>query len=402
MTGWRGLVMVARREVRERGRSKAFLFSLAVTVLIVAGVVVVPQLVGGGPADYRIATVGEGNDPIIAAARELAAAELEEGEESDVYLSTQFPDMAAARSALDADEVDLIMANGDEIVLKTSGFFSAGGPAELLQRAAGSVRLQELVAESGQAAADVIAILSSEPLRLSTLGGDDLANDTRPLVAYVGLVLMYIAILSYGTWTLTGVTEEKNNKVVEVLLATLRPWQLLGGKVLGIGLLGMIQFLLTLVVAFVAVRLMDLIDLPDLPVGTLAVLFMWFVLGYAIYSVAFGAAGALASRPEEAQSASFPLTMLSVVGFFVSFQVLEDPESTAARIATYFPFTAPYVVPIRSALDGIDLWEHGLAIVIMVVAIVVMVRIAGRIYRGGVLRSGARVKIRDAWRQADL
>lgn len=394
--------MVARRELRERGRSRSFLISLAVTVLIVAGVVIVPQLVGGGPDEYLIGVVGEGNEPIIAAARELTAAELDEGEEPDVYMTRQLPDISAARAALSADDVDLVLANGNEILVKTAGFFSVGGPAELLQRAAGSVRLQELVAESGQAVADVIAILSSEPLRLSTLSGDDLEDDTRPALAYVGLVLMYIAILSYGTWTLTGVTEEKSNRVVEVLLATLRPWQLLGGKVLGIGLLGMIQFLLTLVVAFAAVRVTDLIDLPDLPVATLAILFMWFVLGFAIYSVAFGAAGALASRPEEAQSASFPLTMMAVVGFFVSFQVLEDPESTAARIATYFPFTAPYVVPIRSSLDGITLWEHSLAVVIMIISISVMVRIAGRIYRGGVLRSGARVKIREAWRQADL
>lgn len=394
--------MVARRELRERGRSRSFLISLAVTVLIVAGVVIVPQLVGGGPDEYLIGVVGEGNEPIIAAARELTAAELDEGEEPDVYMTRQLPDISAARAALSADDVDLVLANGNEILVKTAGFFSVGGPAELLQRAAGSVRLQELVAESGQAVADVIAILSSEPLRLSTLSGDDLEDDTRPALAYVGLVLMYIAILSYGTWTLTGVTEEKSNRVVEVLLATLRPWQLLGGKVLGIGLLGMIQFLLTLVVAFAAVRVTDLIDLPDLPVATLAILFMWFVLGFAIYSVAFGAAGALASRPEEAQSASFPLTMMAVVGFFVSFQVLEDPESTAARIATYFPFTAPYVVPIRSSLDGITLWEHSLAVVIMIISISVMVRIAGRIYRGGVLRSGTRVKIREAWRQADL
>ena len=402
MNGWQGLALVARREVRERGRSKSFLISLVLTVLVVAGVFVVPQLLGGGADTHRIGTVGDGNEPVVRAAEELAAAGLAEDEEPDTFLASPYPTLAGARAALEDDEVDLILVDGEEIVLKSSGFSSQGGPVELLQRAAGSVRLQELVAENGQAVADVVAILSSEPLRVSTLSGEDLEGDVRPLVAYVGLILMYIAILGYGTWTLTGVTEEKNNRVVEVLLATLRPWQLLGGKVLGIGVLGMLQFLLTLAVAFIVVRLTGLIDLPDLPVATVAVLFVWFVLGFAVYSVGFGAAGALASRPEEAQSVSFPLSTVAVVGFFVSFQVLDDPLSPAARIASFFPFTAPYVVPIRNSLDGIALWEHALAIVAMLASIGLMVRVAGRIYRGGVLRSGGRVKIRDAWRQGDL
>ena len=402
MNGWQGLALVARREVRERGRSKSFLISLVLTVVVVAGVFVVPQLLGRGADTHRIGTVGAGNEPVVGAAEELAAAGLAEDEDPDTFLAIPYPNLAAARAALEDDEVDLILVDGEAIVLKSSGFSSQGGPIELLQRAAGSVRLQELVAENGQAVADVVAILSSEPLRVSTLSGEDLEGDVRPLVAYVGLILMYIAILGYGTWTLTGVTEEKNNRVVEVLLATLRPWQLLGGKVLGIGVLGMLQFLLTLAVAFTVVRLTSLIDLPDLPVATVAVLFLWFVLGFAVYSVGFGAAGALASRPEEAQTVSFPLSTVAVVGFFVSFQVLDDPLSPAARIASFFPFTAPYVVPIRNSLDGIALWEHALAVLAMLVSIVVMVRIAGRIYRGGVLRSGGRVKIRDAWRQSDL
>lgn len=402
MTGWQALALVARREVRERGRSKAFLISLVLTVLVVVGAFVIPQLVGGGPTTHRIGTVGDGNDPVVDAAGELAAAGLDEDEEPDTFLAISYSSLAEARTALEADEVEVVLINGEEVIVKSSGFFSQGGPVGLLQRAAGSVRLQELVAESGQAVADVVAILSSEPLRVSTLSGEDLEGDVRPLVAYIGLILMYIAILGYGTWTLTGVTEEKNNRVVEVLLATLRPWQLLGGKVLGIGVLGMLQFLLTLSVAFIVVRLTGLIELPDLPFATVVVLFVWFVLGFAVYSVGFGAAGALASRPEEAQAVSFPLSTVAVVGFFVSFQVLDDPLSPAARIASFFPFTAPYVVPIRNSLDGIALWEHALAIVVMLASIVVMVRVGGRIYRGGVLRSGGRVKIRDAWRQGDL
>ena len=173
------------------------------------------------------------------------------------------------------------------------------------------------------------------------------------MIAYAGLLLMYIAILSYGSWTLTGVTEEKNNRVVEVLLATLRPWQLLGGKVLGIGILAIGQFVLTIGFAFALVNLTDVLDIPPASARRPALPGLWFILGFAVYSVSYAAAGSLASRPEDAQSAAFPMTMLAVAGFFVSINSLDDPTSMLARVTSFIPFTAPFVVPIRRSLDGI-------------------------------------------------
>lgn len=398
MNGSQGLLLVAGREVRERGRSKGFLVSMVLTIVFIAAVIILPQLLGGGPSTHRVGLVGEGNESVMAAVEELAIANLEPGEEPDTFETIPFPDRQAANTALENDQVDVLLIDGSELVTGSGGFFGGSGLVELFQQAAGTVRIQELLAENPDAAEDVIEILSSEPLAVTTLGGEDPDGDTRPLVAYAGLVLMYIAILSYGTWTLTGVTEEKSSRVVEVLLGTLKPWQLLGGKVLGIGLLGVSQFLLTLLVALLALRLTDSFELPAISVESLSVLLLWFILGFAVYSVAFGAAGSLASRPEEAQSASFPLSMVAVVGFFVSFQVLNEPQSLAARIATFFPFTAPYVVPIRNALDSISPVEHVLSIIVMMTSIVVIVRLSGRVYRGGVLGSGARIKIREAWR----
>jgi ABC-2 type transport system permease protein len=213
---------------------------------------------------------------------------------------------------------------------------------------------------------------------------------------------MYLAILSYGSWTLTGVTEEKTNRVVEVLLATLRPWQLLGGKVLGIGLLGIGQFILTIGFAFAVVNLTDAVDIPTIPLDGLLFLVLWFVLGFSVYSVSYAAAGSLASRPEDAQSAAFPMTMLAVAGFFVSINALDDPTSTVARIVSFIPFTAPFVVPIRQSLGGIGPLEHLATVLTTLVSIVVLIRVSARIYAGGLLRFGRRIKLKEAWRSADL
>ncbi|MGH8927818.1 MAG: ABC transporter permease [Acidimicrobiia bacterium] len=403
MTGFGGMWLVAKRELVERGRSKSFIISLVVTLLIVAAALILPPLLGGDAETYHIGVLGEGNEAIIEAAQALAIADIEpdDDREADTYETVPLADRDAAAQALVAGDVDLVLIDGETVLQERTGF-SGGGLVANLQRSAGSVRLQRLVEENGEAAADVVEILASSPLEVSTLSGEDPSGDIRPTIAYAGLLLMYMAILAYGSWTLTGVTEEKSNRVVEVLLAAVRPWQLLGGKVLGIGLLGIGQFIITVAFAYLVVRITGLVDIPALPIQTLAVLVLWFVLGFAVYSVSYAAAGSLASRPEDAQSAAFPMTILAVVGFFVSINVLDDPGSTLARVASFIPFTAPFTVPIRNSLDGITVVEHVGAVVVVLISITLLIRLSARIYSGGLLRFGRRVKFKEAWRSAEL
>jgi ABC-2 type transport system permease protein len=210
-----------------------------------------------------------------------------------------------------------------------------------------------------------------------------------------------MAIILYGTWILTGVTEEKSNRVVEVMISAIRPWQLLAGKIVGIGFLALVQFVGTIVVALVTIRLFASFDIPDIPPESLFNLALWFVLGFLLYAVLFGAAGSLVGRVEDAQSAAMPMTIFSVIGFFAGFAVLDDPDGIVARISTFFPFTAPFTVPIRVSLQAIPLWEYAVSVVITAATIYLAVRAAGRIYAGGILRSGSKTKIREAWRSAD-
>jgi ABC-2 type transport system permease protein len=176
---------------------------------------------------------------------------------------------------------------------------------------------------------------------------------------------------------------------------------MLGGKVLGIGILGLAQFALTMAAAFAAIRITGAVSLPAFDLETVGVLVLWFLIGFAIYAALYAAAGSLTSRTEDAQSAALPMTMLAVVGFFVSFSVLDDPASLVARITTFIPFTAAFVVPIRNSLGAISWGEHALAVVVAVGAIVLLVLLAARIYAGGLLRFGGRVRIKEAWRTGD-
>jgi ABC-2 type transport system permease protein len=283
-----------------------------------------------------------------------------------------------------------------------SAFGGPGGAMTgLLQEAAGTRRVQDLVA-SNEEAAEVLELLASEPLEVRNLNGaEDNEAELRGVIAFVGLILMYIAVLTYGSWMLSGVTEEKTNRVVEVLLSTLRPWQIFAGKLVGIGALGLGQLVILLTVALIGLRVTDAFEVPSLPLDSVVALVGWFILGFVLYATLFGAAGALVSRMEDAQSAAAPLSILAVVGYFLSFQALNEPDGVVAVMGTFIPFTAPYVAPIRLALRTIAPWEMALAVVITVASIAVMVRLAGRVYAGGLLRFGSKVKWREAFRSAE-
>lgn len=403
MTTLRALALTTRREITERARSKAFIGSSVVTLLMVLALILIPTALSNRAVTYEIGLVGENNTEIVAALEELLAAEQEDPDRVSVETQT-YPDVAAAEQAVTDGEVQLALVDGEQLLV--AGASGLGG-SELqsdLQRAAASVEIERLTADAGEAA-DIVELLTSDPLEVQAVGstgdgGED--NFGRAIIAYGGLLLLYIAVLTYGAWTLTGVTEEKSSRVVEVLLSTLRPWHLLAGKVIGIGLLGLAQFVLTVGAALATIAVTGAFDLPALPTDSVAMLVLWFVLGYALYSVALGAAGALVSRMEDAQSTATPFTLLMVVGFIVSFQAFEDPDSVLSLVTSFIPFTAPFVVPIRFAFDAIPAWQVLASVAVTALTVYGLVRLAGRIYAGGLLRFGGRIGWREAFRSAEL
>ena len=197
---------------------------------------------------------------------------------------------------------------------------------------------------------------------------------------------------------LTGVVEEKNNRVVELIVSTVRPRHLLAGKVIGIGLLGLAQLVL---VAGLGASLLaaGVFDAPASLGASLALVVPWFALGFALYAVAYAAAGALASSQQDANSAGQPVTFAILGVYFLGYAALvTDDNGLLAHVLTVFPLTAPLVLPARSALVGVPLWEHALAVVLVLATIYALVRLAGRVYAHGLLHTGPRLGPRAAWR----
>ncbi|HLF42281.1 MAG TPA: ABC transporter permease [Acidimicrobiia bacterium] len=392
---------IARRELRERGRSKAYLITSAVTAILVVGLILVPRLLDGGTDEYEVGSIGSGNEAIIEAAELLANANDEPEAEPSIAIATVgFSDRGLAEAALEERELDAILIDGSEVIVESVGGFGESKILSYLQRGAASVELEAIVAAEGDVAADVIEVMTSDPLETGTLSGQEAGDESRGAIAYAGLLLLYGAVLLYGTWILSGVTEEKTNRVVEVLLSSIKPWQLLAGKILGIGILGIGQFAGTILIAVTTIQLAGIFELPSLNTFAVVNLIVWFILGFLLFAVMFGAAGSLVSRMEDAQNVAFPMSMTAVAGFFVALATLSDPDGVAAVVGTFVPLTAPFVVPVRAALDAIPWWQYAAALILTVGTIIGLVFVAGRIYAGGLLRYGGRVKVREAWRSA--
>jgi ABC-2 type transport system permease protein len=211
-----------------------------------------------------------------------------------------------------------------------------------------------------------------------------------------GLILLFILLSQYGTWILLGVVEEKSSRVVEVLLATLRPRQLLAGKVLGIGLVALLQATLILIVALGlgAVVGSDLVHGGN-PTNVLATV-IWLFLGYAFYCWVYAAAGSLATRQEHVQTLAFPLQLPIVLGYITSLTAISSGHaSTFVHVLAYLPPTAPFAMPVLVALGDASWWQFAAAVALSLLGTVGVARLAAAIYQRAILRTGQRVRVRD-------
>ena len=395
MSRWRSIWLVARRELVERGRSRAFLMSLGLTIALILAGILVPGIVGGGDGQ-RTGTVGVVGTPAAGFGENLTVA----ARQSQISVSVvPVPDQAAAEARVGAGSIDVAIdfpANGSSpsVVVKDR---SNEALVQAVLNAVVTSRARALLQDAGIDPAELAE--AATPPAVRELTPSDPNRDTAFLFANVGVVLLFISIFTFGTWVLTGVVEEKQSRVVEVVLSTVAARDLLIGKVLGIGLLGLVQLVAMVAVGLGAGIATGRFTLPPTTGPALLQLFVWFGLGYAFYSTALGVLGALASRMEEASNASAPVSILASVGYIFSLIVAtDDPSGLPARIATFLPPVSPMVVPLRAALGAIEPWEIILSIGLMVASIWLLFVIGARVYSGAVLSTGGRVRLRDAWR----
>ena len=375
MSGRRAIALVAVREIRERLRSRAFIASTVILLLLVGASTAMNGALSRKET-FRIAVTAPAPTGLGAALQR--AAEPFDARVRLLVVSSG----AAGRRQLATDEADALLILGSDRLV-----FRANVDTQLAAVADTAVRA---LRRHLPPAPELTAVTIEPP--------DAGATDAATLVAITGSLLLLTSLAVYGQWVVSGVVEEKNNRVVELILSTVRPRDLLAGKVIGIGVLGFAQLVL---VAGLAATLLaaGAFDAPPSLGRSLALVLPWFVLGFALYAVAYAAAGALASRQQNAETAGQPVTYTLLAAYFLGYvAVSADASGTLAQLLTIFPLTAPLVLPARDALVGVPLWEHLVALGLVLASIYALVRFAGRVYAHGLLHSGPRLDLRSAWR----
>ena len=385
--------LIAGREFTERGRSRTFLISNAFIILVILAAVIVPVIIGSGSGEHRLGVVG-GEDGEAAAVAALAVS----GQDAFdlTFALVPLADRTAAEAALEAGDVDSVLLDA-KVLLTEDGV--PGAVRTALSQAAGATVLQATLVDAGVAPAalpDLLAPLRIERITTGDGGGVDFESATFVL-AFLAAFVLYGLLALLGQWVAQGIVEEKQSRVVEVLLSAVRPGELLVGKVLGLGMLGVVQLSALAGAGIGASAIVTGVDLPPGGLQIIAVVLAWFIPGYLLYAMLFALTAATVSRVEDLQSASL-LPIAVLVGALLAAQAaLADPTSTFATIVTFVPFTAPIVQPALVAAGAVGWGETAVSLAIAVATIALLVPLTARIYRGGLLRT-AKVSLREALR----
>ena len=384
--------LIARREFVTRVRSRFYIVGTIVFMLAVAGYIVLQAFVIG----RMTTTVKVGFD---SSAQTLAQPLQAAGRAEKVNVEIHYvASVAAGEADVRAGKLDALVSGDpaapdiavkDQLNPTVEATLNALVKQQALNHALTTAGVNPAAVDKQVTAASIHEVFLDPNAAIKT---------QRTIVGVFIAVLLYVALVIYGQLVASGVVEEKANRVVEILLATVRPRQLLIGKVLGIGAVGLLQLVLLAVVALIAVSRTQVISVPDVGVVSVAAGLFWFVVGFLFYALIYAAAGSLVSRQEDIGSVTAPLSMLIVGTYLAFFWVVANPDNPIGVGLSMLPPFAPILMPARIATGDAQLWQVIVAAVLTIAAIAGLNSLAARIYSNSVLRIGTRVPILEAWR----
>ena len=236
--------------------------------------------------------------------------------------------------------------------------------------------------------------------------GDEKDSGGTIAAAFIVGLMIYITLLIYGQQIMAAVIEEKETRIAEILFSSAKPFELMMGKLVGVGLAGLTQLAIWIASALVLVVFglanmsaagMD-ISIPDITPLTIIYFFIFFILGFFLYATIYALIGSMVTTVQEGgQFAMLPVLLL-IVGFYLSFAVIRDPNSRVSFWASVAPFIAPITMPVRILAETPPFWQIALAIFLNGLAIAGLVWLAARVYRVGMLMYGKRATIPEVWK----
>lgn len=414
--------VVVRREFLSRVRTKWFVISTILGPIFMAAVVLLPLVIatkGGRERSIAVVDMSEtrfgetvtemlnGPAPVHAVRIETAVADLQVVADSLARV--------VGRKQLDGFLLISDETVEDGKVEYRGSNASAQMDMEILRRILEQATLTERLEERGVDPQLVAEATIQLNMRTVTVRGGETTEQTGETtfaLAYFMWFLLYFAILFYGVQVLGAVVEEKTTRIVEVLVSSLKPFELLAGKVLGVGAVGLFQLLVWAVTARLLFTQRDLLaglfgfegmsqafNLPDVPIATISVLLVYFILGYFLYAAMFAAVAATSSTEAEARQAQAPVTMLLVIPAVISLMaMITEPDGGLFVALTLIPLSSPIAMPGRWVVSDVTGPELVASVVLLLAALVLVTWIGGRIYRTGILMYGKRPSAREIWR----
>jgi ABC-2 type transport system permease protein len=402
--------LIAKREYLERVRTKAFLIT---TILI-------PVLMGAGIGASVLAgsrAKSTSHITIVSRDQQLATdlqSELQNGKDSKMTVDVISPGNSATRATLDSMLADkqldgylwITPASSESArpsfsyTPRSAGDISTKGTITSALR---TVLMRERLAHEGMVASDVDSLM--QPIEVNTTQAGKNADTTSSFVAiYVLFLLMYMVIMLYGMNVARSIIEEKSSRVFEILLATIRPEEMMAGKMIGVGSVGLTQVAIWLATA---VLLTSTSIISAIGGGTMHVslnamqiifFVVYFLLGYMLYSSIAAALGAMVNSEQELQQLNMFLAMPLAACMFALAPVIANPSSPLSRIISLIPFCTPLIMFLRISLAMPPAWEIALSIVLMIATIYAILWVASRIYRVGILMYGKKPNLPEILR----
>jgi|SRR6202049_1036852 len=383
--------VIAAREFMARIRTRVFVITTALTVIAIGGYILLQAYVfnKSTTTSLEVGFVGAAQS-ISAPVRAEAAAF---GETVTVHPYTS---VAAGKADVQSGTLDaLISGSGASTTVTVQSTVDPTLQTVLNDAARGQV-LDEYLTQHRLPPSDVDGQLAFS-VGVNTLSPVDAARLAQLVIGLLVAGTLYVTLIIYGQLVAAAVIEEKSNRIVEILLATVRPWQLMIGKITGIGLVALVQVVIVAGVALVLASATKLVSIPTLGIDVVISGVVWFVLGYLIYALLFAAAGSMVSRQEDVSSVALPVILVLVAGWILTLTVAApDPGSTATTVFSFIPLFSPVIMPVRIATGVAPFWQVAISVVFVIATIYFLAALAGRIYRNSVLRVGGRVKLGDA------
>lgn len=426
---------IIRREFTERVRTKAFLLSTFGLPIFMIVLMVLPVLMmRGSDRTLRVAVVdatdGGTTGVGVRIVEALERRTIKKGELPKYDIAHVIPGMRTTEAVRDS-LIALTSGDGpgrlDGVLVLPAGTL-LDGTTEYYGTNVGSMDAM------GELQGVISGVVTSSRLEAAGVDGSVVARAMRDasmrtvkvsdgvvtgesgaasfLLAYVMGFLLYIAIILFGQQTMLSVIEEKNSRIMEILASSLRPFQMLMGKVLGVGAVGILQMAIWGGTVFLLGKnrgtigglfglpadAMAAMPIPTIPTDLFVVFLLYFALGFLVYGALFAAVGAMVNSTQEAQQAATGVTMLIIVGFFGTFAVIKDPTSGLGAILSLIPFTAPFVMPVRWSMASVPVLQLAMSLAVMVLGLMAVVWLAAKIYRTGILMYGKKPSLGEVFR----